>query len=132
MSPTDVATWLQLGPLVEVQKNLRALRAQIRAAADDSSAVRRISYGVLHTDPTTAQRMFDGLKEPISVSAANCLGRYKCVLLRGKFDRVESHSSLSARARKLSATYVELSMSGHTPMIEEPANYAQTIRDLMR
>ena len=38
----DVATWLQLGPLVEVQKNLRALRAQIRAAADDSSAVRRI------------------------------------------------------------------------------------------
>jgi pimeloyl-ACP methyl ester carboxylesterase len=104
-----------------------------RYTVDDiSTAGTEISYGVLHTDPTTAQRMFDALKEPISVSAANCLGRYKCVLLRGKFDRVESHSSLSARARKLSATYVELSMSGHTPMIEEPANYAQTIRDLMR
>ena len=29
---TDIATWLQLGPLVEVQKNLRTLRTQIGAA----------------------------------------------------------------------------------------------------
>ncbi|WP_051677848.1 AAA family ATPase [Bradyrhizobium sp. URHD0069] len=34
----DVANWLQLGPLVEVQKNLRALRSQIKAAAEDLTA----------------------------------------------------------------------------------------------
>jgi recombinational DNA repair ATPase RecF len=38
----DVANWLQLGPLVEVQKNIRALRAQIKAAADDETALQRV------------------------------------------------------------------------------------------
>ena len=31
----DIANWLQLGPLVEVQKNLRSLLTQIKAAAED-------------------------------------------------------------------------------------------------
>ena len=39
---TDVATWLQLGPLVEAQKNLRALRIQVKAAAEDTEPIRRI------------------------------------------------------------------------------------------
>ena len=38
----DVANWLQLGPLVEVQKNIRALRTQIKAAAEDETALRRV------------------------------------------------------------------------------------------
>lgn len=38
----DVANWLQLGPLVEVQKNIRALRTQVKAATEDDSALRRI------------------------------------------------------------------------------------------
>lgn len=38
----DVAGWLQLGPLVEVQRNLRALRMQVKAAAEDQRAVTRI------------------------------------------------------------------------------------------
>jgi hypothetical protein len=53
----DVATWLQLGPLVEVQKNLRALRAQIRAAADDSSAVRRIDTQLAREPPQFRPRL---------------------------------------------------------------------------
>ena len=36
---TDVANWLQLGPLVEVQKNIRALRTQVKAAAEDEAAL---------------------------------------------------------------------------------------------
>lgn len=40
---TDIATWLQLGPLVEVQKNLRTLRTQIGAATKDTSVVNRIN-----------------------------------------------------------------------------------------
>lgn len=41
---TDVATWLRLGPLVEVQKNLRLLRTQIKAAAEDTDVLRRINF----------------------------------------------------------------------------------------
>jgi hypothetical protein len=39
---TDVATWLQLGPLVEVQKNIRALRSLVKLAVDDVTAIQRI------------------------------------------------------------------------------------------
>lgn len=38
----EVASWLQLSPLVNVQRNLRALRQQVKAAAEDRSAVRRV------------------------------------------------------------------------------------------
>ncbi len=38
----DVANWLQLGPLVEVQKNIRSLRAQVKAAAEDEAALQRV------------------------------------------------------------------------------------------
>lgn len=38
----DVANWLQLGPLVEVQKNIRALRTQVKAAAEDETALQRV------------------------------------------------------------------------------------------
>jgi len=38
----DVANWLQLGPLVEVQKNLRSLRSQIKIAAEDETALQRV------------------------------------------------------------------------------------------
>ncbi|MCK1606510.1 AAA family ATPase [Bradyrhizobium sp. 166] len=39
---TDVANWLQLGPLVEVQKNIRALRTQVKAASEDGTALQRV------------------------------------------------------------------------------------------
>ncbi len=39
----DVANWLQLGPLVEVQKNIRALRTQVKAAAEDETALQRVN-----------------------------------------------------------------------------------------
>ena len=39
---TDVANWLQLGPLVEVQKNIRALRTQVKAAAEDQTTLQRL------------------------------------------------------------------------------------------
>lgn len=38
----NVARWLQLGPLVEVQRNLRALRQQAKAAAADRNALNRV------------------------------------------------------------------------------------------
>ena len=35
----DIANWLQLGPLVEVQNNLRALRKKVKAAAEDTKVL---------------------------------------------------------------------------------------------
>ena len=37
----EVARWLQLAPLTEIQKNLRALKSQIKAASEDNSGVNR-------------------------------------------------------------------------------------------
>jgi hypothetical protein len=38
----DVANWLHLGPLVEAQKNIRSLRTQVKAAAEDKTALQRV------------------------------------------------------------------------------------------
>lgn len=38
----DVANWLQLGPLVDVQKNIRSLRSQVKAAAEDETVLQRV------------------------------------------------------------------------------------------
>ena len=38
----DIANWLQLGPLVEVQKNIRSLRTQVKAAAEDEVELQRV------------------------------------------------------------------------------------------
>jgi hypothetical protein len=41
-----VATWLQLGPLVEVQKNLRQLRTQVKEASENQGELQRIDRQV--------------------------------------------------------------------------------------
>ena len=57
----DVATWLQLGPLVEVQKNLRALCSQVKAAAEDTAAVQRVD-GQLARETANALTRWDDAK----------------------------------------------------------------------
>jgi ABC-type Mn2+/Zn2+ transport system ATPase subunit len=42
----DVANWLQLSPLAEVQKNIRSLRSLVKAAAEDQTALQRIEANV--------------------------------------------------------------------------------------
>lgn len=49
---SDVVSWLQLSPLVEVQKNLRLLRREVKAAAESTSEQVRLA-GLLRTE--TAQ-----------------------------------------------------------------------------
>ncbi len=46
---SDVVSWLQLSPLVEVQKNLRILRREIKAAAESTSEQVRLA-GLLRTE----------------------------------------------------------------------------------
>jgi len=57
----SVATWLQLGPLVEVQKNIRALRSQVKTASEDMSALTRIDTQ-LANDTSQAVKTWDAGK----------------------------------------------------------------------
>src|SRR5690606_29776205 len=51
-----VANWLELGPLVEVQKNLRALRSQIKTASEDPTSLRKINaLAAKETDNTVVE-----------------------------------------------------------------------------
>lgn len=90
-----------------------------------------ISAGVLQSNPATAQKLFTALKEPTPRETVSSLTRSKCILLRGKFDRVASHSALSCWADRIGAAYLELPESGHTPALEQPEQYAEAIRSLL-
>ena len=56
----DVANWLQLGPLVEVQKSIRSLRMQVKAAAEDETALQRIDTQ-LAKETTHTVKQWDAL-----------------------------------------------------------------------
>jgi len=55
---SDVADWLQLSPLVEVQKNLRLLRRDVKAAAESSTEQDRIAK-LLWTETDQAVQGWD-------------------------------------------------------------------------
>lgn len=55
---SDVADWLQLSPLVEVQKNLRLLRRDVKAAAESTTEQNRIA-GLLRTETAQAVQAWD-------------------------------------------------------------------------
>jgi pimeloyl-ACP methyl ester carboxylesterase len=90
-----------------------------------------ICRGVLRTNPLTAKRVVQQLKRPLPWKEASELARHICLMVRGKHDRIVSHKTLSSWANHVGAGIQELSNSGHTPMLEEPDKYAQSIRDLM-
>jgi predicted ATPase len=56
---SDVAGWLQLSPLVEVQKNLRLLRRDVKAAAESTSEQVRLA-GLLRTETAQQVQAWDG------------------------------------------------------------------------
>lgn len=55
---SDVVSWLQLSPLVEVQKNLRLLRREVKAAAESTSEQVRLA-GLLRTETARAVQVWD-------------------------------------------------------------------------
>lgn len=55
----DVVSWLQLSPLVEVQKNLRLLRREINAAAENTTEQVRLA-GELRTETGQVVQAWDG------------------------------------------------------------------------
>jgi hypothetical protein len=72
----EVARWLQLSPLVEVQKNLRLLRQQVKADAEDSTPKTQIDAQVArataraftHWDEQTVLDFANGLIRPLDAN----------------------------------------------------------------
>lgn len=56
---SDVVSWLQLSPLVEVQKNLRLLRRDVKAAAESTTEQGRLA-GLLRTETAQTVQAWDG------------------------------------------------------------------------
>lgn len=55
---SDVVSWLQLSPLVEVQKNLRLLRREVKAAAESTTEQVRLA-GLLRTETAQTVQAWD-------------------------------------------------------------------------
>lgn len=55
---SDVVSWLQLSPLVEVQKNLRLLRREVKAAAESTTEQVRLA-GLLRTETAHTVQAWD-------------------------------------------------------------------------
>ena len=55
---SDVASWLQLSPLVQVQKNLRLLRRDVKAAAESTTEQARLA-SLLRTETAQAVQTWD-------------------------------------------------------------------------
>jgi DNA repair exonuclease SbcCD ATPase subunit len=77
-----VARWLQLGPLVDIQRNLRALRQRVKAAAEEQSSLTRV-------DAQTARKTSNAVAAWDDVAAMT----YANALLR-QLDETLSISSL--------------------------------------
>lgn len=72
----NVARWLQLGPYVEVQRNLRALRQRTKAAAEDKSAFVRV-------DVHLAKKTSNSLKKWSEASVLEYANRALALLDKG-------------------------------------------------
>jgi recombinational DNA repair ATPase RecF len=80
----DVARWLQLDPLVDVQRNLRALRRSTKAAAEDSDALRRLDSQLAKMS-ANAIKVWD--EEAVLVYANNILAPLDEALSLKSLDR---------------------------------------------
>ena len=95
---TDVATWLQLGPLVEVQKNVRALRSQVKAAAEDRAAQQRVD-GQLAKETSNTVIPWDEAKVLIHVNTVVLAPLDKTLALKALDVSDPAYVELTARAK---------------------------------
>lgn len=86
--------------------------------------------GVLNADPITSELL---LKEIFDYSSKiKEVYPKNSIVLRGQYDRIIRSSSLKKLSDILGSKYLEISYSGHTPMIENPAEYISAIHEVLR
>ena len=103
----NVARWLQLGPLVDVQKNLRNLRRRVKEAAEDSNALNRVNTDL---KKKTANAVTTWDDEDVLLYANNILAQLDKVLVLKSLDRKDpAHITVQERAK---SEEVQLGLEG--------------------
>ena len=77
---SDVAGWLQLSPLVEVQKNLRLLRREVKAAAESTTEQNRLT-GLLRNETAQAVQAWDEAAQAATSAATQSRQLYEAGLV---------------------------------------------------
>lgn len=85
---------------------------------------------VMKADPETSQYLFQEIADYTFGRPGNGKSQddYTVHVVRGERDRITSKSKSQLLARKLKGTYEEIPAVGHTPMIENPTEYASITR----
>jgi len=94
----EVARWLQLAPLTEIQKNLRALKSQIKAASEDNSAVNRAVIQLRKCTMDAVQQWDDALIVA-HINEAALAPLDNTLVLAGLNDQDPAYIEVSARAK---------------------------------
>ncbi len=81
----------------------------------------------LSSDPESVESIITELFRPFELEKIQAPREIKSVIVRGKDDRIVSRSSAVELSNALGANLIELSKVGHTPMLENPREYAQAI-----
>jgi hypothetical protein len=82
---SDVADWLQLSPLVEVQKNLRLLRRDVKAAAESTTEQDRLA-DVLRSETGQPVQAWDEADVLAFIAASSAsAGRHAIEVLKQVF-----------------------------------------------
>jgi ABC-type hemin transport system ATPase subunit len=103
----EVAAWLQLSPLVEMQKNLRLLRQQVKADAEDQTAIGQINTQVSRV---TALAVTVWNDTAVLALANQLLAPFDAKLTMSALDRADpAFATLTARA---ASEEKELGISG--------------------
>jgi pimeloyl-ACP methyl ester carboxylesterase len=87
--------------------------------------------GILHCHPMTAGRLLHALATCAEVPQNTQFTGLNIVLLRGQNDRVVPQESYTKWSERLASEEVILPNVGHTPMLEAPSAFAETINRLI-
>lgn len=86
---------------------------------------------VLKADPLTAELLFKEIGKVNYQKSLNPEIHGKTVIVRGKYDRVVSLDTVIGLAELLKGEWFEIPDSGHTPMIENPEAFIQSVKSLL-
>jgi len=87
--------------------------------------------GVLLADPNTSQSVFETMLELKDERIVKPEGVQHVLVIRGQYDWIVSRNTAVRSAQKMKGEYREIAGVGHTPMLEDPKSYAESIRSLL-
>jgi pimeloyl-ACP methyl ester carboxylesterase len=103
--------------------------ATVRRLQDVSEA---LIDGVLLADPSTSQSVFETMLELKDKRIVRPPGAQRVLVIRGQHDWIVSRNTAIRSAQKMNGEYREIAGVGHTPMLEDPYSYAESVTSLAK